>query len=326
MRRSVARPLPLPGRDDRARTDVQSASVAAIVRRCGLRAANDTRTRMPVFRFRSLAAGFLFAALLCAGATAHACSCIPLGGPQLELERSYTQAVFRGRVLQVADNPGSFAALAVTFAPSRVWKGERDPLRTVVTAGNSAACGVEFSVGREYLVYVHAPATVSLCSRTRPVEAAAGDFAALGAGEPPRGAGLTALTRHAQLAGSWYHPQRSGEGFLVEVLEDGRGVVYWFGYRADDAQRQSWLVGTGTFSGTQLHVAQMQQPVGGGFGHGFDAAGVQRVPWGSLTLELDYDGSGTVRWSSLLPGYGSGSFDIQRLTRPPAPPVPAGVP
>ncbi|QOC22913.1 hypothetical protein IC757_01760 [Wenzhouxiangella sp. AB-CW3] len=30
------------------------------------------------------------------------------------------------------------------------------------------------------------------------------------------------------LSGAWYNPDANGEGFIVEVLDNGRGVVYWF--------------------------------------------------------------------------------------------------
>lgn len=30
------------------------------------------------------------------------------------------------------------------------------------------------------------------------------------------------------VSGAWYNQDRDGEGFTVEVIEDDRGVVYWF--------------------------------------------------------------------------------------------------
>ena len=32
----------------------------------------------------------------------------------------------------------------------------------------------------------------------------------------------------AGLSGSWYDPDHNGEGYVLEVLADGRVVVYWF--------------------------------------------------------------------------------------------------
>lgn len=246
---------------------------------------------------------------------AQACSCAPPGTPQQELALS--AAVFRGTVLQVTGPADPLSSLNVTFQVSKVWKGPSEPLTTVSTGTNGTMCGYFFQVGQEYVVYADPGPSTTLCTRTRPLSAATPDLTALGAGQIPVPAPLERLIRHAYVAGAWYNPQRSGEGFLVEVLDDGRGVAYWFGYRADDASRQSWLVGTGTFQGDTLHVPEMLQPVGGGFGNNFTPAAVNNVVWGELRMRFGYDGRGSVRWASVLPGYGSGEFTLQRLTRPP---------
>ena len=274
------------------------------------------RTSYPAFL-----AGLILIGL--AMSDAQACSCGPNGTVQEEFAGS--SAVFRGTVLQVATSDAdAFYSRNVTFQVSQVWKGPAESLATIRTSDNSAACGYPFAVGQEYVVYVEPGSSVWLCTRTRLRSDAAADLAALGAGQIPGSAPLERLIRHAYVAGAWYNPQRSGEGFLVEVLDDGRGVAYWFGYRADDASRQSWLVGTGTFQGNTLLVPEVLQPVGGGFGNAFNPAAVNHVVWGELRLQFGFDGRGSVRWSSVLPGYGSGEFALQRLTRPPlAPLVPA---
>jgi hypothetical protein len=168
---------------------------------------------------------------------------------------------------------------------------------------------------------------VLLCSRTRSATAASADIAALGPGLPPQAAPIEQLTRHAQLAGSWYNPARSGEGFLVETLADGRGAVYWFGYDAVQPERQAWMAGIGSFDGVDLSVV-LVRPLGGGFGADYRAERVTRPVWGTLRLQLLPDGTGQAKFT---PGPASDGaapapveFPIQRLTRPPAPP--AGVP
>ena len=250
-------------------------------------------------------------ALLAASASpARACSCAPLPAPEQARERS--SQVFSGRVLDIEG--GDFFKV-VLFEVAESWKGSDLPLATVATYGNAALCGYPFAEGEEYLVYAEG-GVAHLCTRTRPLASAAGDLAALGPGDGPVTAPLEAVVRHLEVAGSWYNPERSGEGFQVEALEDGRGVVYWFGYHASDPQRQSWLVGAGAFDGKVLEVG-LVQPTGGGFGPGFDPDAVERTPWGTLRLTLHADGTGRAEWSSTLPGFGSGSFPIQRLTRPP---------
>lgn len=255
-----------------------------------------------------LAAPALFAATL---SPAWACDCAPLPSPQDALQQA--SEVFRGRVLEVAD---ASPLRLVVFEVHETWKGPELPLATVATFRSGTLCGYPFVAGEEYLVYTDGPGFAHACTRTRALASAAGDLAALGAGTDAITAPLEVLVRHLQLAGSWYNPQRSGEGFQLEVLEDGRGVVYWFGYDATDPQRQSWLVGAGSFAGNVLEV-DLVQPVGGGFGADFDPDAVERTPWGTLRLTLASDGTGEAEWSSSRPGFGAGSFAIQRLTRPP---------
>ena len=113
---------------------------------------------------------------------------------------------------------------------------------------------------------------------------------------------------------------------MIETLDDDRGVVYWFGYDGDDPQRQAWMNGVGRFDGDELHVAELLRPVGGGFGDAYRADRVQRPVWGSLTLTLAPDGDGEASFvprGTLIPT--TVSFPIQRLTRPPAPALPAAL-
>lgn len=117
------------------------------------------------------------------------------------------------------------------------------------------------------------------------------------------------------ISGAWYDPERDGEGFVVEVLEDGRGVVYWFTYRPDDSMHQAWMMGVGEFTGQVLQVDDLIRPVGGLWGDEFDASDVDFEHWGGLTLEfLDQD-AGHVSWDSVQEGFGSGEHPIVRLSR-----------
>lgn len=116
-------------------------------------------------------------------------------------------------------------------------------------------------------------------------------------------------------SGAWYDPDRDGEGFVVEVLADGRAVVYWFTFRPGDSQHQAWMMGVGRFEGQTLVVDQLVQPVGGQWGDNFDPADVMFRPWGSLTLEFTGDDAATVTWDSEVAGFGTGGYVVQRLSR-----------
>lgn len=121
---------------------------------------------------------------------------------------------------------------------------------------------------------------------------------------------------HQWISGAWYDPARSGEGFMVEVNEDGRVVVYWFTYAPDDSESQAWMIGTGEFAEGRVVIDEMIQPVGTRFGSDFDKSEIELIDWGSLTLTFFDDGSGEISYESNLPEYGSGSYPIERLARP----------
>ncbi len=124
---------------------------------------------------------------------------------------------------------------------------------------------------------------------------------------------------HQWISGVWYDPARVGEGFVVEVLEDGIGLVYWFTYTPGDEQEpgmQAWMTGMGQFNGTTLTIDDLMQPVGGGFRPDFQPENVQRTHWGSLTLRFDDADDGRVDFSSVFEDYGSGGYPIVRLARP----------
>lgn len=119
---------------------------------------------------------------------------------------------------------------------------------------------------------------------------------------------------HQWISGAWYDPQRSGEGFLVEVLEDGSGLVYWFTYRPDDSMHQAWMIGTGEFEGQTLIVDDLIQPTGGTWGEDFDPEAIELEHWGSLRLDFMGPDNGHVYYDSVKEAYGSGDYPLQRLT------------
>lgn len=124
--------------------------------------------------------------------------------------------------------------------------------------------------------------------------------------------GQTQATAAARQSGSWYDFSHAGEGYAVEILDDGRSLVYWFTYDADGNQR--WLVGTGTVEGQTLNFAELLTTRGGLFGPDFDPDTVERLPWGSLQLELNCT-TGSASYQSSEAGFGSGSLNLSRLSR-----------
>jgi hypothetical protein len=132
---------------------------------------------------------------------------------------------------------------------------------------------------------------------------------------------------YQQFSGAWYDPQRSGEGFIVEVLPDERVNVYWFTYQPGQSGHQAWMIGGGAFLGegagedaissyTDRAQVELVQPVGARFGEEFEPAAVEVRDWGSLELRFDGPDSGHIIWDSQVEGYGSGEYPIERLATP----------
>lgn len=124
--------------------------------------------------------------------TSYACSCLEPGPVKEELERS--SAVFSGKVIEIVDKnknkriQSSADPIEVKFEVAEVWKGQSQTEIIVITERDSASCGFEFDLDKEYLVYateLEGELRVSLCSRTALLSAAGLDIQELGKGEKP---------------------------------------------------------------------------------------------------------------------------------------------
>ena len=126
-----------------------------------------------------------------------ACSCAASPAPKEALQKA--DAVFLGVVErnEVRGNPSKadihdrwrldYETKVATFRVITVWKGETQPLSKILTDFHGTACGYDFSVGGEYLVYAYRSGGVlntGICSRTRPRYEAQPDLDALGPGTP----------------------------------------------------------------------------------------------------------------------------------------------
>lgn len=124
----------------------------------------------------------------------------------------------------------------------------------------------------------------------------------------PIGAGMT---------GSWFDATQSGQGFSIEVLpgQPLRLMASWFVFAPDGGQ--SWVVGQGPVSGTQAELQALQMTGSGArFPPAFDQANVHAEMWGTLTFTFSDCNHGRVTWASSVPGYGSGTMYLTRLTLP----------
>lgn len=100
------------------------------------------------------------------------------------------------------------------------------------------------------------------------------------------------LPIYGYVSGSYYNPQRSGEGLLVEVGSAQLLVVTWFSF--DQSGSPFWLVGAAhacpSFSGNcpspgRYAEVELRAFKGGGFAGQFDPSSVSNRVWGKARLE-----------------------------------------
>ena len=121
-------------------------------------------------------------------------------------------------------------------------------------------------------------------------------------------------------AGSWFNPDRNGEGLIFNIASIGGVptiIAFYFTYANDGSGRQVWLVGSAPISS---NIAEIPMVITSGtsYGDGFSASDVVREAWGTLTVTFTGCNSANVQVASA--SFGNQSFALQRVA-----PVPAGV-
>ena len=113
------------------------------------------------------------------------------------------------------------------------------------------------------------------------------------------------------ITGSWFNPDRAGEGFLVEILSGDEALVTWFTY--DTSGNQMWLIGSGPVDGNTVIIDEVIRTSGPVFGPGFDPDQVDSTNWGSLAFTFTACNAGLVNYSG-PPEFGNASIELVRLT------------
>lgn len=126
-------------------------------------------------------------------------------------------------------------------------------------------------------------------------------------------------SEQAQFSGSWYDPERSGEGYVVQVFLDNSALVYWFTF--DPEGKRRWFFGTADLENGSWRFEDLNTTAGPAFGDAYDPDDFELAPWGTLELELDCQG-GEARYTSTENGFGSGTLNVQQLTRMDGPACP----
>jgi hypothetical protein len=135
------------------------------------------------------------------------------------------------------------------------------------------------------------------------------------------------VTRYAASGpntGSWYSPERSGEGFNVELLEPEppstrtRVLVSWYTFDPDNSGRQMWLTGFGELDTDNGVAATIEMAIttGGRFASTLNPGLVQRERWGELVIGFGNCNEGRVFYFPDDPAVPAGNYLINRLSPP----------
>ena len=119
----------------------------------------------------------------------------------------------------------------------------------------------------------------------------------------------------ACLSGTYYNPDQSGHGVMLEVLGENADsmAITWFTYNDN---KQFWLLATGAVSGTQANLSAIYTN-GSDFPPMFDSEINETVEWGSFNLSKVDNDNIQLDWNpnSEHADFGSGSINLQRLTK-----------
>ncbi len=118
---------------------------------------------------------------------------------------------------------------------------------------------------------------------------------------------------NAHRSGSFFSPERDGEGIVVEWLNGGLVLVIMFTY--DLEGDQFWVLGIGTPDGDSVTMEAMYPATPTSWGSGFNPDEIRLESWGTFTLEWDEEcDSVAFSYASTVPGYGSANRNYSRLT------------
>jgi N-acetylneuraminic acid mutarotase len=121
-------------------------------------------------------------------------------------------------------------------------------------------------------------------------------------------------TIDSSFTGAWYDPAQNGHGLFVEILPGNRIFVGWFTFNPAGTE-QTWFVGVGTYSGNTATITPVSLPTGGRWIPNFNPNQIVNNLWGTLTFTFTDADHGKVDFNSVL-GYGTGTMNLTRLTRP----------
>ncbi|OPZ11135.1 MAG: N-acetylneuraminate epimerase [Alphaproteobacteria bacterium ADurb.BinA280] len=116
-------------------------------------------------------------------------------------------------------------------------------------------------------------------------------------------------------SGSWFNPDRSGEGFILQIQDDATATLFWFTFPPlGSTDEQAWILGAGgVIEGDTIRFSQTFTTRGPSFGSEFDPADVQYQAWGSIRFQFSSCSEGQVQWNG-PPEWGNGQKTLVRAS------------
>jgi len=115
------------------------------------------------------------------------------------------------------------------------------------------------------------------------------------------------------LTAAWFDPSHNGEGWFLEYLGNNMVLMYWFTY--DNLGQQKWFISVGQVNDQDVITFNDTTITNGtSFGAQFNAADINRLPWGSVEMIINNCQSITVNYNSTLPIYAQGQLAAIQLT------------
>ena len=111
----------------------------------------------------------------------------------------------------------------------------------------------------------------------------------------------------ASMTGAWPDYSQDKQGFLLEILDSNRAVIYWFTY--DDEGNQRYLNSVGTIEGNRIVFADLLETRGGSFTN----AGLSPEIFSVGSAEIIFTGCNSGRMDYNVDSR-PGHLDISRLT------------
>jgi hypothetical protein len=97
------------------------------------------------------------------------------------------------------------------------------------------------------------------------------------------------------ISATWFDPNRDGEGFVIEILDDTSAVMYWFTY--DSKGNQDWYLAEGEIQGNRIVFPELVQVSGGEFGPDYDPDKVTTTVVGTASFIWSSCSSGEMDWT-----------------------------